>query len=361
MDNFEREAHNRTGRFREYRLAFRVVAAALLSGLALPLLFVVQSNGLAQALGVVSIALLLSGAAFSLGGIIGFLFGIPRSLQDIETAPASELDTERTSDELPSRARYVGNTNLEQISDWLTKILVGVGLTQLVNVPTALAGLGSALGPTLGGFPSSGMFAVLTSVYYSVGGFFLTYLWARLHLASLLTESDVEATRAAQHDRELRAIEVSRELTSVHTAGEVALRALRDVADPSLPRILWVDDRPTNNAREIREFESRGIAVDRATSTEKALELLEANSEGYGVVISDMARGRDRRAGYTLLEELRRRNHLLPYIIYAGSGKPENDVDAKRLGALGSTNSPVRLFELVTTALDQARATHPRG
>ena len=64
---------------------------------------------------------LLGLGAIAIGGLLGFLFGIPRTIQS----------NEKTRDEF----RQVVNTNLEQISDWLTKILVGVGLTQLNNLP----------------------------------------------------------------------------------------------------------------------------------------------------------------------------------------------------------------------------------
>jgi len=46
---------------------------------------------------------------------------VPRSLQEVPSANG--------------QPGYSGNTNLEQISDWLTKILVGVGLTQLREIP----------------------------------------------------------------------------------------------------------------------------------------------------------------------------------------------------------------------------------
>src|ERR1700730_13401118 len=64
------------------------------------------------------IATLCSSACMALGWAVGFLFGVPR----VGSTPASTRI----------------NTNLEQISDWLTKILVGVGLTQLHKLPTAL-------------------------------------------------------------------------------------------------------------------------------------------------------------------------------------------------------------------------------
>jgi predicted secreted protein len=56
-----------------------------------------------------------------IGGLLGFLFGIPRTLQQ----EASQA-TEQNRKDRPQETNYAVNTNLDQISDWLTKILVGV-------------------------------------------------------------------------------------------------------------------------------------------------------------------------------------------------------------------------------------------
>jgi hypothetical protein len=58
---------------------------------------------------VLAVGLLVAGGAFLAGGLLGFLFGIPRSIGGAET---EATDATR-------RARYLPNTNLEQISDWL--------------------------------------------------------------------------------------------------------------------------------------------------------------------------------------------------------------------------------------------------
>src|SRR5688500_2738159 len=71
------------------------------------------------------IALLIGGAFFTAGGLIGFLFGIPKLLQNTALVP----------EEVSKKTVIVHNDNLVQISDWLTKIIVGVGLTQLTNIP----------------------------------------------------------------------------------------------------------------------------------------------------------------------------------------------------------------------------------
>jgi hypothetical protein len=45
----------------------------------------------------------------------------------------------------------VTNTNLEQVSDWLTKILIGAGLAELTSIPGGLDQCGGYVAPALGG------------------------------------------------------------------------------------------------------------------------------------------------------------------------------------------------------------------
>jgi glucosamine-6-phosphate deaminase len=66
------------------------------------------------------------------------LFGIPRSLAGPEGA-----------EDKAAAGAYRPNTNLEQISDWLTKILVGVGLVQFTTLAQHAGDLVTFLGPAL--------------------------------------------------------------------------------------------------------------------------------------------------------------------------------------------------------------------
>jgi CheY-like chemotaxis protein len=332
----------------------RTVAAAQLLGVVGLVIFSIQASTPAAFVAVASVSLLLAAAAFAIGGLIGFIFGIPKSLQDVSiasTPPSGDTEDDQGVGDL-SRVRYAGNTSLEQISDWLTKIVVGVGLTQLVNIPSALAALGIGLSGALGGFSGSSVLAPLEVIFFGVGGFFLGYLWTRLYLVLLLVESDEEARRATEQDLALRALEV----TSGLQAALAPASAPGSAATPGTvrPHVLWVDDRPSNNRREIDQLGAQGIPVTTATSTEAAIRALAENPGKYTLVITDMARGLDRRAGYTLLKQVRASNSDLPVIIYAGSGSPEQDAEAQDKGALGSTNSPIRLFELVGQALGKS-------
>ena len=91
-------------------------------------------------------AALIAAAAFSVGGLLGFLFGIPRTLQQESPPPTPPASAGAAPASVNSSDyRQNVNTNLEQISHWLTKILVGVGLTQLRDVPTLIWQLAESL------------------------------------------------------------------------------------------------------------------------------------------------------------------------------------------------------------------------
>lgn len=113
--------------------------------------------------------------------------------------------------------------------------------------------------------------------------------------------------------------------------------------------VLWVDDNPNNNIYERQALEALGVSFVLAISTEEALDKL--RQQHFDAIISDMGRPPDQRAGYTLLEKLRSSGDLTPFIIYAGSKDPKHVAESRRRGAIGCTNNPNELFEMVLFAL----------
>ena len=116
--------------------------------------------------------------------------------------------------------------------------------------------------------------------------------------------------------------------------------------------ILWVDDRPENNVYERQSLEALGARFIISKSTDEALAQL--RSQHVDVVISDMGRPPDSRAGYTLLKALRTGGNRVPFVFYAGSNAPEHRAEALANGAQGSTNRASELFEYVLKALKSA-------
>lgn len=124
----------------------------------------------------------VAAAAAVLGALLGFLFAIPRAAQPDTTTGGA-------------KARYLANTNLEQISDWITKILVGLGLVQIGSSASALARLGNAIGPVLGDTRGSPEFGLTLCIFGAGMSFLLMYMWTRVRLVRELELAgrDVEA------------------------------------------------------------------------------------------------------------------------------------------------------------------------
>jgi hypothetical protein len=117
------------------------------------------------------------------GFLIGFLFAVPRA------NPSAVITS-----------RYLPNTNVEAVSDWLTKILVGVGLVNFHAIGVFIDGLAGGLASALETDPP---FATGLIVYFFVVGIIEGYILTRVHLAPQLTgersgEASVEAAGAAQ-------------------------------------------------------------------------------------------------------------------------------------------------------------------
>ncbi len=104
---------------------------------------------------------MIAGASLVAGSVIGFLFTLPRSVS---------VATGEGRAEGLSNITVRPNTNLEEVSDWITKIIVGLTLTQLGKIPSAAGHLFYILGQSLGKPPESTIFAGCLVVYSSIVG-----------------------------------------------------------------------------------------------------------------------------------------------------------------------------------------------
>ena len=116
-------------------------------------------------------------------------------------------------------------------------------------------------------------------------------------------------------------------------------------------RILWVDDRPENNHREIARLKGMGLRVETAASNAEAAQRLQ--SRRYDVLISDIKRGAEAGlAGLSLPREaLPDRNSLPPVVYYVG-----NVGSARTADGYPVTNDPEQLMALVSELAGSARA-----
>jgi hypothetical protein len=122
--------------------------------------------------------LLWSGACLFAGGLVGFLFGIPKTSQD----PRSGSGTVEIQQKV--------NTNLEDISDWMTKIFVGLGLSQIAKIPPRLQLAAGFIAYTWGDTVNDRAFGYALMLYFSVVGFLGCYLLTRIFLSPLFKNID---------------------------------------------------------------------------------------------------------------------------------------------------------------------------
>jgi esterase/lipase superfamily enzyme/putative methionine-R-sulfoxide reductase with GAF domain/CheY-like chemotaxis protein len=127
-------------------------------------------------------------------------------------------------------------------------------------------------------------------------------------------------------------------------AGQLSARPLLGV------HILWVDDHSDNNNSESLYLAGQGAEIASVTTTTDAVSRVQETR--FDVIISEMTRGREKRAGFDLLEGLRWRKDRTPVIIYAGgSGNAERRA-AFRAGAFGRTDQADELYEYVNRAVN---------
>jgi CheY-like chemotaxis protein len=105
---------------------------------------------------------------------------------------------------------------------------------------------------------------------------------------------------------------------AVRAAGEAQGKATAELsslkADPTLARVLWVDDNPDNNFYETLALERLGKFVTKATSTAAGLSYLAQMD--FAAIITDLTRGKDPNAGLTFIREARKAGHRTPIIVY---------------------------------------------
>lgn len=139
-----------------------------------------------RSLSIFAVYTMVAWAAGSIGFIAGFLFALPRSMPEL-TVPAGDgqyEDSKITNSDRQVRhaQKFRPNNNLEQISDWLTKLLIGAGLVQLGAVGHGLNGIVGFIATASVGHASSHpatsarVVAGSVIIFYGVLGFLLGYV-----------------------------------------------------------------------------------------------------------------------------------------------------------------------------------------
>jgi hypothetical protein len=155
-----------------------------------------------KGLEIFSVTMMISVASIFVGMFLGFIFGIPRSHQDGTAYNGNLQEPEHSIKNLSV------NTNLEQISDWLTKIIVGVGLVEIAKISDEFNKLVAFLsyGVGLKNKESIIFSLIIASV---ILGFLFGYLITRIYLTrafSRVSEGSLD------EKNKINKIEVSQEI-----------------------------------------------------------------------------------------------------------------------------------------------------
>lgn len=166
--------------------ALQILAIIISLGLIGTIVFALQTETWTKFVSFSIVGLMVAGASLLAGGLLGFLFGIPRTLQQSDNP-----EPEQSNPGSEKGINYLANTNLEQISDWLTKILVGVGLTQINIIPEKLGQISNSVAAGLGGSEESRIYALANILFFVISGFLFGYLWTRLFLPGAFRQADL--------------------------------------------------------------------------------------------------------------------------------------------------------------------------
>jgi hypothetical protein len=228
-----------------------------------------QQKNFAFGMRVLALSILFGGACLVGGWLFGLLFGVPRTVTQLDagnspppppplppapapgsasapaggqaagTAGAGAASAASAAAQAANheRRRQSGvNTNLTDISDWLTKTIVGVGLTQLYQAPGFIWSFAGKVNTVGFQWPGHGqLLALVLFVYFAVGGFWLGYVATRTVLTALLNQFD-----SSDQEPSVTALSLN-ELTltysgSIEPAPAGSLLAAADAAHLARPR-----------------------------------------------------------------------------------------------------------------------------
>lgn len=373
------------------------------------LLFILLAGLLAVLAGAVlpphydAVPALLWGLGFCVSGmLLGFLFGIPRTLPSgtVNMAPDDRRNGKsRATDEPAATAAGAGadanpatasntlflgtptpmeiNSNLVEVSDWLTKIIVGVGLIELKSLPGSARSMAAFIAPSLAIDTATAM-AVVGGImlFFSVHGFLIGYLLTRIYLSIMIKRADSlvknESVRL-ESGKEIEVTELSRlqqkslddmqeavtQLLLAHPQdGAPAVAALAGMPTAQKPAslVLWLDDHPRNNTLLVEQLERENIKVDQAVSMRQALAMLQ--QKRYALLITDMARAENGRrikdAGVRTVRDVRQAHADLPIIVYCSKDTLASyGTEAEAAGARFITTSGTSLLAAVNKLLHE--------
>ncbi len=230
------------------------------------------------------LTLLVACAFFSVGVLLGFLFAIPKSLSQSSPHKADQATGLPPPPTSATGAIFGVNSNLEEISDWLTKIIVGLGLVNLKMIPGLLGRLahyfsfpyppGTSESPTLA-----------TILFFSVDGFFLGYLMTRLYLQLAFTRA-ARASSVEEIAAKLR--EQAESSPDAGPGGDIEALITREAPVRRVIRTLAMGRRQPTGQNAIydlaQEYDVLRVNLDPGIERTQQMESIAAGLRGYAPV-----------------------------------------------------------------------------
>lgn len=181
-----------------------IVVTALIGALASFLYGVTaRGDGWANRIAGGFVAVLACVGAFSAGGMLGLLFGSPTFGNQTAAAVVASASTGSTGATQNGKSAQMGvrpNTSLERVADWLTTMIVGLGLVNLGSIKSEATSLSVWLTQAITGANSAnGTPGASIALGFSFAGFLLVYLWSLRFLPSELRDSYGDLQREVQH------------------------------------------------------------------------------------------------------------------------------------------------------------------
>lgn len=146
-------------------------------------MLIVSSLMIGASLSFLGVALTTAFATYAVGLALGLFFGLPSLVAKVADGSSSSPDS----------------TSLEQIADWLVKIVVGVTLTRFDHfsgmLENAAAQVSAAMACRPSGAPCPAPVAGTIMACFSIMGFLTAYLWMRRYFIGELRRGRDEAER----------------------------------------------------------------------------------------------------------------------------------------------------------------------
>ncbi len=139
------------------------------------------------------IAILIAGASYISGFFLGFLLGLPKRNED---------KTKFTP--------YNLSNSLSDIADWFTKIVIGLGLVEIKQIPHALLSIGNFIQQQTETEKSVIVFSVCTIIYFFLFGLYYGYNYMRLYLIGRYKITDADAQSLPEEEQSQLYAEVTK-------------------------------------------------------------------------------------------------------------------------------------------------------